>query len=202
MGNRKSLGKLEATSLLTAFGASLCCITPVLALISGGSGFASTFSWLNPFRPYLIGISIGVLIFAWYQMLKPKTVSVDCCETEKTPFLKSKKFLAIVTIVSLLLMSFPMYPGLFGKDDNKITRIAPATPVREVMFRIKGMDCDACEHHVNSELAKLNGILQYQTSPALGTSIIKFDSSKIAVDAIVTAINSTGYKVINQTLEN
>jgi len=37
-------GKLIGTGLLTAIAASLCCITPVLALIAGTSGLASTFS--------------------------------------------------------------------------------------------------------------------------------------------------------------
>jgi mercuric ion transport protein len=202
MSRSKSLGKLEATSLLTAFGASLCCITPVLALISGGSGFASSLSWLNPFRPYLIGISIVVLSFAWYQLLKPKMEKADCCETEKTPFLKSKTFLAIVTVVSVVLMAFPAYSGLFFKHETKAAAIPTSNYIREVKLQITGMDCEACEHHVNGELAKLNGVLQYQTSAALGTSIIKFDTSKIAVSRIVATVNQTGYKVIHQTYKN
>ena len=64
--------KLIGAGLLTAIAASLCCITPVLALVAGTSGLASTFSWLEPFRPYFIGLTILVLGFAWYQKLKPK----------------------------------------------------------------------------------------------------------------------------------
>ena len=45
----KSENKLIGTSLLTAIAASLCCMTPVLALIAGTSGIASTFSWVEPF---------------------------------------------------------------------------------------------------------------------------------------------------------
>ena len=56
----------------TALLSSICCITPVLALIAGTSGLASSFSWLEPFRPYLIGLTILVLGFAWYQKLKAK----------------------------------------------------------------------------------------------------------------------------------
>lgn len=59
--------KLIGAGLLTAIAASLCCITPVLALVAGTSGLASTFSWLEPFRPYFIGLTILVLGFAWYQ---------------------------------------------------------------------------------------------------------------------------------------
>ena len=66
----KSENKLIGAGLLTAITASLCCITPVLALIAGTSGIASTFSWIEPFRPYLIGLTILVLGFAWYQKLK------------------------------------------------------------------------------------------------------------------------------------
>ena len=48
--------KLIGAGLLTAFAASLCCITPVLALVAGTSGLASSFSWLEPARPYFIGL--------------------------------------------------------------------------------------------------------------------------------------------------
>ena len=85
--------------VLSAIGASLCCITPLLALISGTSGLASTFSWLELFRPYLIGITVLVLGFAWYQKLKPKKAMECDCETqEKTKFIQSRTFLLIVTV--------------------------------------------------------------------------------------------------------
>ena len=62
-GNLMKLGnKLIGVGVLTAISASLCCITPVLALLAGTSGLASTFSWLDPFRPYLIGLTILVII--------------------------------------------------------------------------------------------------------------------------------------------
>src|SRR5690625_7732599 len=70
--NKKN-NRLVGAGVLSAVAASLCCITPVLALISGASGVASTFSWMEPARPYLIGITVLVLGFAWYQKLKPRT---------------------------------------------------------------------------------------------------------------------------------
>jgi len=47
----KKTNKIIGAGVFTAIASSLCCITPVLALISGTSGVASTFSWLEPFRP-------------------------------------------------------------------------------------------------------------------------------------------------------
>ena len=87
--NKKN-NRLVGAGVLSAVAASLCCITPVLALISGASGVASTFSWMEPARPYLIGITVLVLGFAWYQKLKPLTaeeIQCDCEEDEKKPFI-------------------------------------------------------------------------------------------------------------------
>ncbi len=47
-----------AAGLLTAIAASLCCITPTLALLGGATGLVSSFSWIEPFRPYLIGLTV------------------------------------------------------------------------------------------------------------------------------------------------
>ncbi|MEC3965274.1 hypothetical protein VM932_07290, partial [Muricauda sp. SYSU M86414] len=53
--------------LFMAMGAALlssfCCITPVLALVAGTSGLASTFSWLDPIRPYF-GIKTNCCVYA------------------------------------------------------------------------------------------------------------------------------------------
>ena len=68
----KSENKLIGAGLLAAITASLCCITPILALIAGTSGIASTFSWIEPFRPYLIVLKIFVIGFACYQKIKPQ----------------------------------------------------------------------------------------------------------------------------------
>ena len=93
----KKQNRLLGAGVLTAITASLCCITPVLAIVAGSSGIAASFSWLEPFRPYLIGSTLLVLGFAWYQTLKPKK-EVECdCEEEKPKFMQTKLFLGIVT---------------------------------------------------------------------------------------------------------
>ena len=100
--------------LLTAVAASLCCITPVLAFLGGASGLASSFSWIEPYRPYLIGLTIAVFAFAWYQKLKPqKQIDCDCEADNKKSFWQSKSFLAIVTIIAGLLIAFPYYAKIF-----------------------------------------------------------------------------------------
>ena len=107
----KSENKIIGAGMLTAITASLCCITPVLALIAGTSGIASTFSWVDPFRPYLIGLTILALGFAWYQKLFPKAtetqkeIDCECATEEKRKFIQTKTFLGIATLFAATMIS-------------------------------------------------------------------------------------------------
>lgn len=190
--------KLIWTSVVTAIGASLCCITPILALISGASGVASTFSWLEPLRPYLIGATILVLGFAWYQKLKPKKeIECDCETNEKPKFIQSKIFLGLVTGFAILMLAFPYYGNIFYPKTEKETIVVNKEDIQKVNIYINGMTCNSCEEHVNHTVNGLNGILNVNSSYKNGSSIIEFDKSKTNLEEIEKAINSTGYIVTN-----
>ena len=191
--------KLAITSLLTAITASLCCIAPVLALIAGTSGFASTFSWIEPFRPYLIGLTIVVLLFAWYQKLKPEK-EIDCeCETDEKPkFMQSKTFLGVVTVFAIVLLAFPYYSSMFYPNSEKQIVVVDKSNIKTTEYKISGMTCASCEAHVNHEVNKLNGIVNSKTSYENGNSIIEYDKTKTNEAEIEKAINATGYKVTDK----
>lgn len=191
--------KFLGAGILTAITASLCCITPVLALIAGTSGIASTFSWVEPFRPYLIGLTILILGFAWYQKLKPEK-EIDCeCETDEKPkFIQSKTFLGIVTAFAIVMLAFPYYSGIFYPNTEKQIIVVDKSDIITIEFKISGMTCASCEEHVNHEVNKLNGIINSKASYTNGNAIIEFDKTKANELDIEKAINSTGYKVTSK----
>lgn len=195
----KSSGTFTGAGVLSAIAASLCCITPVIALLAGSSSIAANFSWIEPARPYLIGLSIAVLIFAWYLKLKTaKANNMDCnCETtKKASFLQSKTFLGMVTVFAILMMTFPLYAKVFyPKPKIQATILSVVDNKQQVKFTIQGMTCEACEEHVNNELSKVNGVVAYKTSYATRSSLATFDKSKVDEKTIEAAINKTGYKV-------
>lgn len=199
MNSLKSPGSYSSAGLVSAFAASLCCITPVIALLAGSSSIAANFSWIEPARPYLIGLSIAVLASAWFVKLQPaKTSDVDCdCETiKKVSFLQSKAFLGMVTVFALLMMTFPLYAKVFyPKLKMQAATIAVVENKQQVMFTLQGMTCEGCEEHVNNELSKVVGVLAYKTSYADRSSLVTFDSSKVDVKSLEAAMNKTGYKV-------
>ena len=199
---KKKNHKLVGAGVLSAIAASLCCITPVLALISGASGVASTFSWMEPARPYLIGITVLVLGFAWYQKLKPRTpeeIKCDCEEDEKKPFLQTKTFLGIVTVFAALMLAFPYYAHIFyPSNDKKEVVIVNASDIQTVTFVVKGMTCSGCVSHVENDVNKLPGIIIVDASYEEEVTRVEFDQSKVSLAQIEEAINGTGYKVVGK----
>lgn len=196
---RKQRKSVLIASTVLAISSSLCCITPVLALISGVSGVAATFSWLEPVRPVLIGITIFVLAFAWFQKLKPQKkeeINCECEAEEKSSFWQSRKFLGVVTILAITLMSFPGFSHIFYHENQSNPSIGTGNNKnRQIEFKISGMTCTTCAEHVNYEVGKLRGIIKSNASFEKGSALIEFDESKVGVSDIETAINSTGYLV-------
>ena len=191
--------RFAGASVITAVVSSLCCITPVLALISGASGVASAFSWMEPLRPYLIGVTILILGFAWYQLFKTRTaeaIECDCEADEQKPFMQTKTFLGMVTVFAALMLTFPYYSHVFyPSNDEKEVVTVHAADVQSVTFDVEGMTCNGCASHVENGVNKLPGIVEVNASYEVANAKVKFDKTKVTLAEIEEAINGTGYKV-------
>ncbi|TDE09425.1 MULTISPECIES: mercuric transport protein MerTP [Dyadobacter] len=184
--------------ILTALASSVCCITPLLAMVAGTSSLASTFDWIGQARPYFIIGTVLILGFAWYQHLKP-VPEVSCnCEPESKPFMQTKKFLSLVTLAAVLLITFPSYSGLVYQQNQEAQQ--PISKKGQTAFiKIKGMTCEGCEQHIKQEVNKLKGIHQVQVSYKTGSAAVKYDSTKTSLAEIKKAVDATGYKVVETT---
>ena len=185
--------------LFSAFVASLCCITPVLVLLSGTTGIASTFSWIEPYRPVLMGVTVLILGFAWYQKFNMRPQQMDCaCEDGKPKFIQSKAFLFLVTIFAGTMLAFPYYSQMFYPNSNAQTQIVYVSEINvsELTYSIEGMTCAGCEAHIENEVNKLEGILEVDANYGTSQTFIKFDNSKVSPDDIASAIGKTGYEIV------
>lgn len=195
------------TGVITAITASLCCITPVLALIAGTSGIAASFSWIEPLRPWLIAITLGVLAFAWYLKLKPAQPvgkGADDCDCEvssgRKSFIQTKAFLGLVTLFTIMMLAFPYYAHIFYpvKDTAEISNMMPPPMTKQINFNIRGMTCDGCASHIEQVLKQEDGVLEVTASYDKGEAIIKYDPSKVDVEKLSKSIDETGYKVVDK----
>ncbi|MBI3520389.1 MAG: mercuric transport protein MerTP [Bacteroidetes bacterium] len=199
MSTEKTSHKTWIAAIIASIVASLCCITPVFAFLAGISGIASTFSSLGKIRPYLIGLTLLILAFAWYQKLRARTkeeMECETCEDKKPSFWQSKKFLGIVTVFTILILAFPNYAYIFfPKWQEKQVIIIDKSNIQKVKLSLEGMYCEACALTINDALSKVPGVLESKTSYTESMSIIKYDKSKTNIDALEKAVSGTGYKV-------
>ena len=187
--------------MLSALTASLCCITPLLALLTGTSSLASSFSFLEPYRYVLIAVTVFVLGLAWFQKIKTDKQK-DCnCETDKQNFLQSKTFLFLVSIFAVIMLAFPYFSNTLYPPQDKTQVVVSSSSINNlstVEFGVKGMTCSGCETHVEQEVNQLNGIISVEASYDNSNALVVFDTTKTNIQSIEAAILKTGYKVTDK----
>lgn len=198
-------------AVLTAMGASFCCIVPFVAALAGITGGAGAFSFLEPARPYLGIFTASLLGFSFYNVYK-KEKRHDCClpadrhgEPEKKNFWKSKTFVWLIAVFAVLLYTFPYYSGIFAKakpHSTNNTAITNKANIQTIDLKIEGMTCTGCENNVKAAVGGEEGVLECSVSYKNGNAIVKYNSQKISEEEIVNAVNETGYKVISSKIKN
>lgn len=197
MKTEKTSKNVAYTGLFAAVASSACCIPPVIALIAGVGGSASALSWMEPFRPYLIGLAVVAIGYAWYNYYRLKNTD-DCdCEIDKKPkWFQTKGFLVGITLFAIVSMAFPYYSSIFYPDNKKEVVIVSESDIQTINFNVQGMTCAGCEESIKHAVNELDGIVNVTPSYEKENAEIKFDKTKTSKEDIEKTINSIGYKVI------
>ncbi len=190
----------SSTGLLAAVAASLCCIAPILALVSGGTGLLSGFSWIAPLRPCLIGASALALGAAWYFHLRPAPAE-DCdCPPEKRSLLQSRGFLTVVSVLAVVFLAIPSFTGGNGPVAGSNTVLSTEHgQLMTATFLVEGMTCGGCEKHVSDAVYDLAGVVEIEASYSDKNTVVTFDAAQTNAESIAAAIATTGYTVTDFT---
>jgi len=196
MAKTNKSNKAIWTVLITALASSSCCIAPIVSLIAGVGGLSSNLKWLNPLRPYLIALTVVVLIYVWVLYFKNQQKD-DCgCVVEKRSFFNSKGFLIGMTVFAILSIAFPYFMPASSKNTNKVT-LKDLQHIKTININIEGMTCTACENHVSESVLAVDGVVNVVTSYSLEQTTISYDSLQSDLTSIINAIKSTGYQLKN-----
>ncbi|SFV63174.1 hypothetical protein MNB_SM-4-81 [hydrothermal vent metagenome] len=203
-------------NILTVIGAtvatSLCCVTPVLAVLAGSSSLASSFSWLAPYHNYLVVFTVLVLIYAWYDKLKPKK-EIDCaCDDEN--FFSGKTFLGLVTVFTVFMLTFPQWgnkvfdsapsaescstgtcdSNTTAHADEKAVKKEKILPVIQTDAKAKACDTGACPTPKENSTP--------QTTNTSDLPVLKYmsDEKTNPTEHGQVACTGTGYKVLDDLM--
>lgn len=197
---KENSGKGAAASgIFAALAASSCCIPPVIAAVAGVGGIAGSLSWLEAFRPYLIGIAVIAIGYAWYNYYQRQKSDACCAVDARSKWYQTKGFLVGVSLFAVVSIAFPYYSYIFFSSyDKKEIVVVNASNIQSVSFKVKGMTCRGCEAHVKTDVNKLPGIVSVDANHEEATAKVEFDQSKVSLKQIEDAINATGYKVVGR----
>lgn len=84
----------------------------------------------------------------------------------------------------------------FSINSNKEVVYVSESNIDKVEYSIKGMTCTGCEVHIESEVNKLDGIIEVKANHEKGNTIVKYDKTKVTNKEIEDAVGKTGYKII------
>jgi mercuric ion transport protein len=106
---------LLIAGILSAIGASICCVGPLVLLALGVSGaWIGSLTALEPYRPIFIGLTVLFLGFAFYRVYlkRPACSPESACANPRT--LKNQRLAFwIVTVLVLGLIAVPWVAPLF-----------------------------------------------------------------------------------------
>ncbi len=178
-----------------AVAASACCTIP-LALVTMGIGGAwvSTFTAMEPFRPFFISIAVVALAFAGLKEYRrargPECdySECDCDEGLSTPTRRSLLFAGLIVTIALVASPYLIR----GAVDTAIAE-AKTAGLNEVVLDVSGMTCAACDITVSRALTNLDGVEEAKVTFEPPQAVVKFDPEKVSVTDMEMATTNVGY---------
>ncbi len=179
--------KAERIAYLSALLASTCCAVP-LGLAVVGLGSLGVGSWIGPYHWYFTGAAGVLLVIAWGYFVRERR-RAEACSCELTNAHALRSLMAASGVVAVFL-ALNLSTALSGTKEPPAS-FAGATEL--ITLPVQGMSCVACEYPIESNLTKIDGVLEANASAAAGTVTVKARPGTVMLDAIAGAVRSAGY---------
>ncbi len=183
-----------AGAIGAAVAASACCTIPFLLVSAGvGGAWVSTLNDLEPFRPFLIALAVGLLGFAAYRVYQ-QSRRLDCdCVDEAVSLRTRQMLLGIAAVLTLGLIASPqLLPAPSRGGLAQAQAVIPAS-ITEVTLQLEGMTCAACATTVTTALNRVDGVVAAQVTDVPPRAVVRYDESVVSVDDLTNATTNAGY---------
>jgi copper chaperone CopZ len=189
-------GLLMVSAVVAAIAASLCCILPILAAVTGLGAIAAGAAF-EKWRPYLLGVTalllVAGLIFAWRDRKRGCAPGSACAAKPMSRW--NWISLGVVAALAAGLAAFPYYSGAVAKLALRAPGPAQsaAAHVSKAVFRIPDLDCPACAVSLSSALRKLPGVLDVSSDVDAHRTVVSYDPKALNTTAVENAITGAGF---------
>lgn len=189
-GNRKDWGMMGAIGAGVA--ASACCTIP-LALVTVGVGgsLVGTFTAMEPYRPYFIGIAVLALGYVAFREIQ-RARRPDCdCDTGLSSKTR-RSLLGIGFMTTLLLIASPWIIRATSAYDS-IVAAAEYSRLQQVVLKVEDMTCQLCDVTVSRALTNLDGVEEALVTFEPPEAVVRFDPARVSIRDMEIATSEIGY---------
>jgi copper chaperone CopZ len=186
-------------SLVAAVAASLCCILPVLAAMTG-TGAAAAGLVFDRWRPYLLILSglllAGGLFLAWLDHKKACAPGSICSARQMGR--SNSIALGILAASVVAMAAFPHYSGAIAR---LVVRQPPPLPalasanLSTAAFQVPDMDCPACAVALSAAFRKQPGVVEVKLDVDSHMAVLTFDRSTENIAALKKVITDAGFHI-------
>lgn len=188
---------LFLSSILAAGAASLCCILPLVAAVTGFGTLAATAHW-ESYRPILLAVTTGLLTSGFlllYRDSKTGCASEAACTSKGSIRWNLWSLLCVAGLV-IGIAAFPYFSSTAvlamnaanAKDEGKGTQVTKTVSVL-------GMTCPACASGLEASFRNLPGVRTAKVNYSEKRVTVTYDPAKQTFDAIKKLITESGYQV-------
>jgi mercuric ion transport protein len=196
-GNSKGR-KFLLGAVAAAIGASLCCILPILAAVTGAGAIATGVAF-EKWRPYLLGITAlllaGGAFFAWRDHKRACAPGSLCATKPMSRW--NYGALAVLAAGVIALAAFPYYSGAVARMvvRQPATSSTRSVTLSTVTFRVPDMDCPACAVSLSATLRQLPGVADAKLDVSSRQAVVTYDPGIQNVAALEKVINGAGFHI-------
>ena len=195
----KPRGLLLGASVAAAIGASLCCILPILAALTGAGAIAAGVAF-EKWRPYLLAVT-GLLLAAgillgWRDHKKACAAGSLCATKPMSRW--NHTALGILATGIVALAAFPYYSGAVARmvvrQPGQTSSLDAAT-LSTISFRVPDMDCPACAVALSAALDKLPGVAYANLDVSSRKAVVTYNPAMQNVAALEKVVADAGFHI-------
>ena len=186
-------------SLIAAVAASLCCMLPILAAVSGAGAIAAGAAF-DRWQPYLLGLTglllAGGFLPAWRD--RRKVCAADSlCATK--PMGRWNRIASCVLATGVVaLAAFPYYSGavarLVVREPGPPSAITSAD-LSTVAFQVPDMDCPACAVALSAAFRKMPGVAEAALDIDSRKAVVTFNPNAQNIATLKKVITDAGFHI-------
>ncbi len=186
-------------SLIAAVAASLCCILPILAAVSGAGAIAAG-ALFDRWRPYLLGLTglllAGGFLLAWRD--RRKACAADSLCATKPIGRWNRVALRLLATGVVALAAFPYYSGAVARLVVREPGPPPALTsagLSTVAFQVPDMDCPACAVALSAAFRKMQGVMQAELDVDSRKAVVTFNPNAQNIATLKKVITDAGFHI-------